>query len=230
MGEYTGGDNLEVMKEAVNYNGFLKNLVLQYAGDSEKILDFGAGRGTFAQLLAEEGRRVLCLEPDRAQAGMIADAGSPVVTALDEIGAESLEFIYSLNVLEHIEADQEAMMQLSQKLQAGGRMLIYVPAFMLLFSGMDRKVGHFRRYSAASLAALAQRCGLEIEVLKYADSAGFLATLLYKLVGSSEGSISRRSLRLYDRYIFPVSRAFDRIFSSFLGKNVYIVCKKKQPV
>jgi predicted SAM-dependent methyltransferase len=55
--------------------------------------------------------------------------------------------IYSSNVLEHIEDDSRALNEMFAKLQINGKLAIYVPAFMFLFSDLDIKAGHFRRYS-----------------------------------------------------------------------------------
>lgn len=226
MDDYSGYDNLEVMTFAHNYNKFLKNLLLKHIDESSKTLDFGAGVGTFAKLLQKEGRSVTCLEPDKKQAELIADSRLKVVTALEDVENETIDFIYSLNVLEHIEDDREAIQTLKKKLRKGGKLLIYVPAFELLFSSMDKKIGHYRRYTAKSLFALANACELEIKEFNYADSAGFFATLLYKIVGSSDGSINMKALKAYDTFVFPISRIMDFILSRFLGKNVYIVLQK----
>jgi hypothetical protein len=44
---YTGVDNLEVMAEARNYNDFLIEEVIRNCGSSPRVMDFGAGAGTF---------------------------------------------------------------------------------------------------------------------------------------------------------------------------------------
>src|ERR1044072_2462266 len=61
---YTGTDNLEVMKEAVNYNRYLLELIRTHAGDSQRIVDFGAGSGTFAAPTAQAGFDVTAVELD----------------------------------------------------------------------------------------------------------------------------------------------------------------------
>ena len=62
---YTGCDNLEVMAEAVNYNRFLVDCVDKHVSSANlRVLDFGAGSGTYADMLAERGITPDCLEPD----------------------------------------------------------------------------------------------------------------------------------------------------------------------
>jgi 2-polyprenyl-3-methyl-5-hydroxy-6-metoxy-1,4-benzoquinol methylase len=97
--EYSGTDNLEVMAEAVNYNKFLLTLIFSYAKRGDRIVDFGAGIGTFARELAQNGYRVHCIEPDTRQAQVITAAGLSVSASLEEVEDESVDYLYSLNVL-----------------------------------------------------------------------------------------------------------------------------------
>ncbi len=46
--EYTGVENLEVMREALRYNAFLADLVRNALPASGTIVDFGAGTGTLS--------------------------------------------------------------------------------------------------------------------------------------------------------------------------------------
>src|SRR5882672_7078720 len=114
MDAYSGAKNLEVMASAVNYNRFLTELVLRYARKGDRVLDFGAGIGTFAGRVEAAGYAVRCVERDHDQAAHIADAGMSVVRALDEIEPQSVDYIYTLNVLEHIEDDVGALRELRQ--------------------------------------------------------------------------------------------------------------------
>ena len=136
------------MTEAKNYNAFLVELVLKNRGKSGSMeaVDFGAGIGTFARMLHERGVNVLCVEPDSAQCAAIRAQGLLATTDLGSLPDDSVEYLYSLNVLEHIEDDDGALRLIARKIAPGGRVLLYVPAFELLFTSMDRKVGHHRRY------------------------------------------------------------------------------------
>lgn len=219
---YTGTANLEAMTGADNYNAFLLNLVRARIRPGQRVLDFGAGIGTFAKALRPDGCEPLCVEPDTVQAALIQSAGLPVVHSIDQVQPGSVDFAYSFNVMEHIEDDVAAMTALRRSVRTGGQVLIYLPAFPVLFTDMDRLVGHYRRYRAAELRHKLTTAGFHVDAVHYADSLGFLATLVYKWTDRSEGRINPSALKLYDRVIFPVSRLLDVLgLSRVLGKNVF---------
>jgi SAM-dependent methyltransferase len=217
---FSGVENLEILTEARRYNAFLAALVARHARGAGRILDFGAGIGTFASALAAAGQRPLCLEPDAALAGRLAAQGFAVVHGLDEVEEASLDYVYTLNVLEHIADDAAALAGIRARLRPGGRLLIYVPAFAVLFSAMDRQVGHLRRYRRKALAALVEGAGFAVERAEYVDCLGFPAALAYRVFGGSGGVLNRDAVRLYDSLLFPASRALDGIFGRWFGKNL----------
>ena len=223
---YTGVDNLETMAAAVNYNAFLAALVAVELKPGDDILDFGAGIGTFALQFAAAGHRVVCVEPDPGLRTRLSAAGMRSHAALDAIAPNSLDVVYAIDVLEHIEDDLGTLRQLRDRLKPGGKLLVYVPAFNCLYSSMDRKVGHVRRYRRAGLAAALTKAGLRIERIAYRDSLGFLASLAFKLVGSGDGTINERALVAYDRWAFPLSRRLDRVTGRWFGKNLWAIARR----
>jgi 2-polyprenyl-3-methyl-5-hydroxy-6-metoxy-1,4-benzoquinol methylase len=224
---YQGTENLEAMEFAKNYNRFLANLVLNaIPTNSARILDFGAGIGTFATALTREGRIIDCLEPDLKQGELIAQKGLKTFKSLVEISPGSYDFIYSLNVLEHIKDDAKVVSELGDALRLGGLAFMYVPAFNILFSSMDKFVGHHRRYNMKTLKSLFPSQKWEIVAVRYADSMGFFASLYLKIFGKKDGRISSSLVSLYDSYLFPASLASDRIFHRWFGKNVWIIAKR----
>lgn len=227
VAEYSGGENLEVMEEAVNYNRFLLSLIRSHASREQKILDFGAGIGTFASALAKEGYSIRCVEADERQAQSIAAKGIPVARSLDAISNESVDYVYTLNVLEHIEDDSAILRDCQRKLVPGGNILIYVPAFQVLYSSMDKKVGHFRRYTIGDLSRKVCQAGFRVKEASYVDSLGFFASLLFKFAGNNSGDLNRKALIAYDRLLFPVSRMIDAAFKRTFGKNVLVVAARE---
>lgn len=224
---YEGVDNLEIMAEAVNYNRHLLDLILRFwPATARTALDVGAGTGTFAAMLRAEGRDCRCLEPDPGLRRRLEALGFPAAARMHDLADGSSGYIYSLNVLEHIEDHVGALKELHRALAPDGRIFVYVPAFAALFGSMDRKVGHVRRYTRASLTAAFAEAGFRIEASRYVDSLGFAATLAYNAVSRGDGDLNRASIRVYDRLVFPVSRLLDGAFGRLFGKNVYVVASK----
>jgi len=225
-GQYSGVDVLESLESAHNYNDYLTNLVRE-ATESSDVIDFGAGIGTFSKRLRTDGYAVRCIEPDPGQKRKLEEQGFETFANLDPFPNDSLPFIFSLNVFEHIEHDKTAIRDVHQKLQPGGTLLIYVPAFKCLWTSLDEKLYHYRRYTKRSLRRLVEQEGFTIEQIRYADCLGFIATFIFRLLNRSASAVTATSIRVYDRWLFPPSRVLDKLFDRWIGKNVYVVCKRR---
>jgi len=225
--KYEGREILEAMQEARNYNAFLLNLIIKYAQDTSAVMDFGAGIGDLSGTLNVPPHSVTCIEPDPDLQEMLADRGFETHSNLTGLETGRFTYIYSLNVLEHIENDKEIAGELYRVLQPGVRLFIYVPAFDILFSKLDLDVGHCRRYTIRSLTDVLESVGFAVEDKGYTDALGFLATLAWKIVyRQSRGFVNRSSVRFNDRFLFPISRVISPMLSRLFGKNVYAVVRK----
>jgi SAM-dependent methyltransferase len=226
MTAYTGTDVLEVMSEARNYNAFLGSLIDAQINSEDKVIDFGAGSGTFAIPLVRRGVDIICVEPDARLRENLMRANARAVAALDEIEPCSADVIYSLNVLEHIEDDRKTLQTLVEKLKVGGRLVLYVPAFPILYSAFDRRIGHFRRYRRSPLQSLLTETGFRVRRAVYVDSIGFALALVYRLVSNDNGDINPTALKLYDRFLFGLSRTLDVLLQRWVGKNLLFVAER----
>ncbi len=224
---YEATDNLRAMEAAVNYHEFLRRRIVSSAGHGNKLLDFGAGLGTHAARVRDAlSAEVVCIEPDEDLVQQLRHAGFEAHTSLGDVAEASIDFAYSLNVLEHIPEDEQTLRELSRRLKRGGRLYLYVPAFPLLFSAMDRKVGHQRRYRRRVLEEKVRAAGLVVESSDYVDPIGFFATLAYRLIPATDGGVTERSVGSYDRWMFPISLRMQPLTRSFVGKNLELVARK----
>ena len=225
---YPGVSQLEAMEEAENYNNFLLGLLTESSGPEDKLLDFGAGFGFFAKRMRALGFQVDCLEPDVRLADELANLGFTVIRKLLPRHDRRYDAVYCLNVLEHIEDDMQPLRSMAAAMKPGARLVLYVPAFPILFSSMDRAVGHLRRYRLKPLVKMVRRAGFEVQHASYTDALGFAAALLYHLTDPGDGSINRRLLKTYDRFVFPLSRSLDRVCFKFIGKNICIKAERAE--
>lgn len=209
-----------------NYN---KWIVLQFVEQymtlrANSVLDFGAGTGTLCELFREmTGVAPHTLEVDRQLREILVSRGFDPVEAIDQITGQ-FDLIYTSNVLEHIEDDIGTMKRLRTKLSPGGRIAIFVPAFNVIWTTLDDKVGHHRRYTKATLREHLESAGYTIERISYCDSVGFILAILFKLIGNKSGEPSEFALTVFDNVLWPVSRVVDAI-NPFFGKNVLAIAR-----
>jgi SAM-dependent methyltransferase len=216
----------------VNYsteiiNKFIKSLAISNLIKMD-VLEFGAGTGSLASIFYDKTTiKPDCIEIDPTLLSIIEKRGFRCFSRTDQL-EKKYDAIYSSNVLEHILEEVPALIALKFCLKPGGKIAIYVPAHQFLFSDMDRNVGHYRRYSKSNLLSKVRAAGFEIEFCHYDDFLGFFASLFLKLAGWNKTFKlgSEKSLRIYDTWIYPISRFLDKLgMKRVLGKNLLLVTK-----
>jgi SAM-dependent methyltransferase len=228
---YSGTELLAANEQALaNYNAWIVKQFVHYfrKGDTtgNAVLDFGAGIGTLSVIFERDsGVRPLAVELDANQRVTLRDRSIETYASLTNL-PRPVDFIYSSNVLEHIHDDVAALAALRDTLVVGGKIAIFVPAFESIWSPLDDRVGHHRRYTIASLKEKLAATGFELESIKYCDSLGFLLAFLYKFIGDASGEPSGTSLKIFDRAVFPMSLLVDKITSRLFGKNVLALARR----
>ena len=197
---------------------------------NESIIDFGAGAGHLADIfLSKFSIKPICVELDPTLLELLLSKKYLAVKNLKDID-QAAAVIYSSNVLEHIEDDSKALNDIASNLQKGGKLLVYVPALMFLFSDLDFKAGHFRRYGKKELIQKITDAGFRVEKCFYNDSLGVPASLALKMLGyrNKLNLGTGKSLVFYDTKVYPVSQLLDRIGMKYvMGKNLYLFAIKK---
>ena len=230
--EYIGLEELLYAERHMKkYNTFIvKKFISTFLKEKcQKVVDFGAGIGTLSLIVRDmTGIAPLSVEIDPKNTDYLTQRGFDVHACLNEIEG-NVDAIFSSNVLEHIEDDQNTLDSFHNKLKEGGLLFLYLPAFQFLFSGLDEKVGHYRRYNKSDLMRKVRDAKFEILHCEYADSLGFFASMSMKVLGyNPEGGIgSPRSLEFYDKYVLPLSILSDKIGARYLlGKNIMLLARR----
>jgi len=216
------GYSTEVVRKLVKY-------VQPPMGRTGGVLEFGAGTGFLADIWkSTTGQAPECVEIDSALIAKIRARGFICFPSIDEC-PKKYDAIYTSNVLEHIEDDVAALKVLSEHMTSGAKIGIYVPAIPILFSDMDRSVGHFRRYKRRELIDKVTQAGFEVKTCFYDDFIGFFASLTIKTLGyKGAGNLgSVKSLQIYDQWIYPISKTLDAMGTrKIIGKNLLLVARK----
>lgn len=209
------------------YNFFSKNLSLPHP----KVLEFGAGSGSLALLWEDlSSQKPSCVEIDKQLIKLLVAKGFVCETSIGVFKTE-FDFVYSSNVLEHIEDDVEALTELRKFTARGGYLALYVPANQFLFNQMDMTIGHYRRYGKKELISKVTAAGWTVVKFQWDDSLGVFALILLKLIGYKNqiGLGGPISLKVYDLVINPISRILDRVGARFLfGKNILLFARNQE--
>ena len=231
---YSGVQELKNIEQGLQF--YSRDLVKKMKKElkiekNNRVLDFGAGTGQLAEIWWDKYKvNPICLEIDPSLVEILMVKKFKVFQKLDQI-QDKFEFVYTSNVLEHIEDDLSTLMDIKKIMIGGGRLVIYVPALPFLFSDLDISVGHYRRYSKKGLIQRVTEAGFEVENCYWNDSLGILATLVVKILGY-RGKLNLgdvKSMYIYDRVFYPISKFLDLIlFKHLIGKNLLLTAKKAQ--
>jgi SAM-dependent methyltransferase len=197
------------------------------------VIEIGAGLGDFgSQLLEYEPADLTLVEPGVECYGELKQMARPGVRVLNEFSQdvaarEKAKFdtaLYS-NVLEHIEDDAAEMRTALDLLKPGGHLLVIVPAHPFLFSPIDEKLLHYRRYDRASFLRLVEKVpGFEVVECRYINKLGVAGWLFNKWRGTTHQS--QFLFSVFDKYFLPVSRALDHVAPRSFGLSLFVVLRK----
>jgi SAM-dependent methyltransferase len=216
---------------APRYRQWEYDLVEPFLGHS--VLEIGSGMGHFSEKLVEArlDRVVLsdpdelCLEGLRRSYG---DRSGVEVTMIALPGpvslSEPVESVVAMNVLEHIEDDAQALRDLAGAVASGGRIVLWVPAYMQLYGDFDRRIGHFRRYTPTTIRDTVDRAGLRVSHVRPVNLLGGIAWWIAVRRGGA-GRPDRRLVWLYDNLVVPVSRTVEKAIRPPFGQSLVCVAE-----
>jgi SAM-dependent methyltransferase len=226
--EDRAGVTSSAMDGASNYFGWQRDLLASHIGS--RVLEVGCGIGGFTRtLLGRECVVSVDIDPEMIERlarsldgqagwhGLVADLMDPDFA--ERVAPYRCDSVTALNVIEHIEDDVGALGTLRSLLPEGGRAALLVPAHQALYGTFDIAVGHYRRYTTSELAAKVVRAGFRAD-----------RTFYFNMIGAVGWWVNYRLLRmrrvnrgtslqvgLFDRWIVPAARHFERRFRAPFG-------------
>lgn len=220
------------LQEAKNYRRALLGEFSHFL--KGQVLEVGAGVGQMtAELLNwPQVAKLVSLEPDARFFSKLKASFPTHETVQGTVEAISAtagwNAILNINVLEHIEADQQELSQY-QHLLAGqrGHLCLFVPARPEIYAPLDKDFGHFRRYTRAELKRKLETAGFEIQRLRYFNFVGYFAWWLNFCV-LKKRNFDVQAVRFFDRIIFPPVHALEtKICPPPFGQSLLAVARSK---
>jgi SAM-dependent methyltransferase len=226
----TGRDLEQGGADQPRYRRYQHELIAPHCGRS--VLEIGAGRGEFAAQFTGLDRLVVTdTDPGAVEVLRRRFADRPEVRAArvalggETPAVEPVDAVVAINVLEHIEDDAGALRSMAALVRPGGRLVLWVPGYPRLYGEFDARVGHVRRYTPATLREAFLRAGLEVDRCHPVNLLGGVAWWW----AVRRGGACRpdpRLVRLYDRWVVPVTRSLERVVRVPFGQSVLGVARR----
>jgi SAM-dependent methyltransferase len=224
--------DLNIMKGAINYRRWLLDQVKTNLG--QRVLEVGAGIGNYTEFMIDR-ELVACLEihPEAVShlrerftdvpnvqiyQGDIADPG---VRALASYECDTA---ICFNVLEHVEDDVAALINMRNILVEKGTLLLIVPAVPMVMGSVDKSLGHYRRYTRKTLDRVVKRGGFKPEKTYYLNSLGLFGWFLNnRIIRRDEESTSQ--ILFYSRFIVPLLSAVESLVHPPIGLSLVCIAR-----
>jgi len=204
------------------------DVIGRLAPSSPVIVDVGAGAGIFGSHFARRfpGGTYGFIEPIPALAQRLRQRYSPGAD-WSERSLRDADGLVLLDVLEHQEDDAAFLADLREKMRLGAFLLVTCPALSWLWSDWDEKMGHYRRYSAGGLAAVATKAGFKVTESRYLFPALVLPGIFRKYRGRGPAEFPQFSTAA-NSILYRLGK-FGLAGGKWIpfGSSVAIVCKSR---
>ena len=133
---------------------------------------------------------------------------------------DSFDGIFALNVVEHINNDLQAISNARKLLKKGGRLVVLVPAYQLLYNNFDRALEHYRRYTEGSLKTLFEKNNLQIAHSQYFNLAAIAGWWFSGNILKNE-VIPNGQMKIYNKLV-PIFKIMDKLVANKIGISVIV--------
>jgi SAM-dependent methyltransferase len=211
-----------------------------FLGDlkAPQTLDVGAGSGIFSRQLLDLGLcdSAVCVDPNYADERSEEHHGKEIRFVRSVEGTRQ-KLLLMMDVLEHIDDDVGFLREYASSLEAGGHILITVPAFQFMWSGHDVFLEHRRRYTISSLEAVINQAGLIPLKSRYFFGSLFPAIaalrLLKRLLIERGVATARSDLKVYSHWtnellirLHDMERRSVFAFNRLFGLSIFCICSR----
>ncbi len=223
---------LDSMSEAIGFNRWMFDQYAKYV-KGKRIWEIGSGVGNMSGFILDAELACLSEYDDVYRKRLTERYGDLPNVKITPIDLNKLDVpffknfgfdtIISTNVIEHIEDDYQALRWITETMKSDTHLITLVPAHPILYGKLDKKIGHFRRYTKASLKKLLEESGHQILELKHFNRVSAIGWFVkFKMLGKSD--ISSGDVKKVEK-LLPLLKLEKYIPLPF-GQSLIAVSKK----
>ncbi len=176
-----------------------------------KILDIGCGTGALMKQIEPYGS-VTGIDVSSQAVAFCKSRGISNVRLGDATSISekdnTFDLVVALDVLEHVQDDRKVLSEMLRVLKPGGKLIVFVPAYMILWGVTDMLSEHYRRYTRSELKNKASDAGIAIIKASYFNTFLFMPIAFFRV-----------TVRLFH---IPV-KSENKIGSMFMHKFFYSI-------
>jgi SAM-dependent methyltransferase len=179
-----------------------------------RILEIGCGLGGNLDCLSSFGEDLWCCDYKEEYLSFVSSSKNFMLgkTILWDINvtpkfSTGFDSFYCSNVLEHIEDDQQAILNISRvpHIKKG---VIIVPSSRLIFNRIDRNLGHYRRYDKHSLQNKLEKGGFKVISIKSFNKIGTIGWFLQGFMLKKD-TLGGGNMKLFNK-LLPLIKLIDK--------------------
>ncbi|MFT6054989.1 MAG: 2-polyprenyl-3-methyl-5-hydroxy-6-metoxy-1,4-benzoquinol methylase [Roseivirga sp.] len=176
-----------------------RSYILQLLENTDRevsILDIGCSSGILLSDLVDKGfsqdnlHGIDISEKAIANCQLNGHGNTSVMDAQKITLTQKFDVIIASDCLEHLKEDRKALLNWHNLLKADGTLLVFVPAFMSLWSSHDVFNMHHRRYLRPELTQKLKATGFKIQKSSYWNFSLFFPVFLFRTLGKLRKSKS----------------------------------------
>lgn len=225
-------ETLKTFSLTGNYNKWVCDSFEEYIS-GKTILEVGCGIGNLTRRFVKVCGRVIGIDTSDLFISHLKvdypemelynfDISDKKVIVLSEKGIDA---VVAINVLEHVEDDEQSLRNIREILRPRGRLILYVPALSWLYGTIDEELAHYRRYDKDDLIKKLERSGFEVEKISFSNVLGIIGWFV-------NGKIFRRKAfpimqtMVFDMLV-PALAKLEKLVWLPIGMNLTVIAIKK---
>lgn len=196
------------------------------------VLEAGCGIGNLSEMMLNK-TSLSCIDIDPLFVELISRRFSHLenfnadVCDVVELNQSNIKVkpdtVICLSVLELVQDDVQALKNFFEILQPGGNLILMVPQHDALFSRLDKRFGHLRRYEQQQITQTLTEVGFEVRSVKDFNRLGFIGWLIFSRL-LQENELPGSMMWMFN-HLLPIAKRFEA-FKFIPGVSIVAIARK----